>query len=412
MPADGAGGPAAGFPALDAGPAASQAAWLRTRRGLNASRHRLTELARRDFPAGRFVPGTGLLARPAWIPDRPVPLDQVRLRWSPGLAAAAPAAFDGAAPELRAVLPLRHGRASYPRYSDAVGDLARPGLFENRACYRLLEVESGPAGPELSFGRGRYFDLIDTCEAAAHEFAAAHRVDGRRELEADGDRAADMPFRRALGDPTDLGRRPVMSAVSTLTIRHDRAAGTAEFLLHWRDPAKVASGGGLYQVMPVGMFQPSHDAAWNEANDFDLWRSIVRELSEELLGTTEDYGSGDRPIDYAAWEFSRVLDRARARGDLRVYWMGLGIDPLTFVADMLTVAVFDAMVFDEIFGRLVTANAEGHRVEFEDGTGRAAGLPLRAGQVDRLTRDEPMQVAGAALLRLAWAHRETLLAEP
>jgi hypothetical protein len=229
---------------------------------------------------------------------------------------------------------------------------------------------------------------------------------------ADGERTAGMPFRRALGDPTDLGRRPVMSAVSMLTIRYDRAAGAAEFLLHWRDPAKVASGGGLYQVMPVGMFQPSHDAAWNEANDFDLWRSIVRELSEELLGTTEDYGSGDQPIDYAAWEFSRVLGQARARGDLRVYWLGLGIDPLTFVADMLTVAVFEAKVFDEMFGRLVTANAEGHRVEFEDGTGRAAGLPLRADQVDRLTRHEPMQVAGAALLRLAWAHRDTLLGHP
>ena len=95
-----------------------------------------------------------------------------------------------------------------------------------------------------------------------------------------------------------------------------------------------------------------------------------------------------------------------------MYWLGLGIDPLTFVADMLTVAVFEAKVFDEIFGRLVTANAEGHRVEFEDGTGRAAGLPLRADQVDRLARHEPMQVAGAALLRLAWAHREMLLAEP
>ena len=180
MPADGAGGPAAGSPALDAGRAASQAAWLRTRGDLNASRHRLTGLASQDFPAGWFVPGTGLLARPAWIPDRPVPLDQVRLRWSPGLAsgAGAPAAFDGAAPELRAVRPLRDGRVSYPRYSDAVGDLARPGLFENRACYRLLEVESGPAGPELTFGRGRYFDLIDTCEAAAHEFAAAHPAGG------------------------------------------------------------------------------------------------------------------------------------------------------------------------------------------------------------------------------------------
>jgi hypothetical protein len=76
------------------------------------------------------------------------------------------------------------------------------------------------------------------------------------------------------------------------------------------------------------------------------------------------------------------------------------------------VAVFDAKVFDAMFGRLVSANAEGHRVEFEDGTGRAAGLPLRADQVARLTRDEPMQAAGAALLGLAWAHRETLLAGP
>jgi hypothetical protein len=220
-----------------------------------------------------------------------------------------------------------------------------------------------------------------------------------------------MPYRRALADPTDLGRRPVMSAVSTLVIRHDRATGAAEFLLHWRDPAKVASGGGLYQVMPVGMFQPSHDAEWNEANDFDLWRSIVRELSEELLGTAEDYGSDQRPIDYGAWEFSRALDQAREQGGLHVYWLGLGMDPLTFVADMLTVTVFEAGVFDATFGRLVTANAEGHRVSFEDGTGQAAGLPLRADQIQRLTRDEPMQVAGAALLHLAWSHREQLLAD-
>jgi len=388
---------------VDASASTSQAAWLRTRGYLNSSRHRLTGLARAGFPAGWFVPGTNLLARPDWIPAGPLPLDQVRLRWS---GEPAPAAFDGAAPELRAVRPLRDGRGTYPRYSDAVGDLARPGLFEDRACYRLLEVGAGPA-PELTFGRGRYFEMIDTCEAAAHEFAAAQLAGG------DGDAAApDMPFRRALGDPTDLLRRPVMSAVSTLVIRHDRASGAAEFLLHWRDPAKVASGGGLYQVMPVGMFQPSHDAAWNEANDFDLWRCIVRELSEELLGTSEDYGSGDRPIDYAGWEFSRALSLAREQGGLRVYWLGLGMDPLTFVVDMLTVAVFEAGVFDEIFGRLVTANAEGHRVAFEDGTGRAAGLPLRADQVERLTRGEPMQVAGAALLGLAWAHRRTLLTDP
>lgn len=385
-------------PAGQAGSQSSRDAWMRTRRYLNASRHRLTRLARRDFPDDWFVAGTDFLARPGWITGRPIPLGQVRLHWSPGPA---PATFDGAAPELAAVRPLRDDQRPYPRYCDAVADLARPSLFENRACYRLLDVSPGP---ELTFGRGRYFDLIDTCEAAAHEFAAAHQRPGSP-APADG----RLPFRRALGDPTDLRRRPVLSAVSTLTIRRDRARGTAEFLLHWRDPAKVASGGNLYQVMPVGMFQPSHDAPWNEAHDFDLWRAIVRELSEELLGTTEDYGSGERPIDYGAWEFSRGLDRAREQGGLRVWWLGLGMDPLTFVVDMLTVAVFEAEVFDATFGRLVTANAEGHRVEFKDGTGQAAGFPLRADQIQRLTGHEPLQVAGAALLRLAWRHRATLL---
>ena len=54
-------------------------------------------------------------------------------------------------------------------------------------------------------------------------------------------------------------------AISTLTLRLDRASGRASFLLHWRDPAKVGHAGGLYQVIPVGVFQPSGEAGWNGA---------------------------------------------------------------------------------------------------------------------------------------------------
>lgn len=74
--------------------------------------------------------------------------------------------------------------------------------------------------------------MIDICEAVAHEYAAAVLAG-----------STTMPFRAAIGDPTDLARRPVMAAISTLTIRHDRRTGEAEFVLHWRDPEKVASGG-------------------------------------------------------------------------------------------------------------------------------------------------------------------------
>ncbi|WP_189923047.1 hypothetical protein [Kitasatospora xanthocidica] len=45
----------------------------------------------------------------------------------------------------------------------------------------------------------------------------------------------------------------------------------------------------------------------------------------------------------------------------------------------------------------------------EDSTGQAVGIPFTAEQVERLTMREPMQPAGAALLQLAWQHRDVLL---
>jgi hypothetical protein len=221
---------------------------------------------------------------------------------------------------------------------------------------------------------------------------------------------AALPLRSLIGDPTDLRRRPVMAAVATLVLRADRARCETQMILHWRDPARVATGGGLYQVAPVGMFQPSHDAPWNRANDFSLWRSIVRELSEELLGSGEDYHSDAAPIDYDRWPLYAALADARRAAALRVHWLGLGMDPLTQVVDMLTVAVFDPAVFDVVFAGLVPANAEGHLVTAEDTTGTTLGIPFTAATVERFTTAEPMQPAGSALLRLAWTHRDTLLA--
>ncbi|WP_051829656.1 MULTISPECIES: hypothetical protein [Streptomyces] len=372
--------------------------WRQVRAFLNDQRFALTRRLLAGHPPEHLVPGVPLLARKHWIPEQPVPLERVRLRWQPDAPAAQ---LDGSGPELDHIRPRREDGTAHLRYADAVRELAKPRLFENRGCYRLLDVDASTTGPVLTFGRGQYFDVINICEAAAHEYAAAVLSE-----------AADTPFRAAIGDPTDLARRPVMAATSTLVIRLDRRTGDAEFVLHWRDPEKVASGGGLYQVMPVGMFQASHDAPWNEANDFDLWRSILRELSEELLGNTEDYGSDKAPIDYAAWPLDQKLSAAREDGSLRVFWLGLGMDPLTYVTDMLTVAVFDAELFDETFRRIVSTNEEGHRVGLDDATGRSTGIPFTAEQVDRLTSTEPMQPAGATLLRLAWQHRKALLELP
>ena len=313
--------------------------------------------------------------------------------------------IDGTEPAFASVLPLSGEGGRFGSYAAALGALRRPALFEDRACYRLTEAQPTPTGAKLEFGEGRYFDVINTREGVAHEYAAATLAGGGTGRRPD---MTALPARSLIGEPTDLSRRPTMVALCTLVLRADRHSGDAAMILHWRDPARVASGGGMYQVAPVGVFQPSHDAVWNLVNDFSLWRCFVRELAEELLGGGEDYHSGTAPIDYERWPLQAELAAARRAGRLRVYWLGLGTDPLTLATDMLTVAVFDADLFDATFAGLVRANAEGHIVG-PDGAGAAVGVAFGAPNIERFTAAEPMQPAGAALLRIAWEHRDALL---
>jgi hypothetical protein len=76
--------------------------------------------------------------------------------------------------------------------------------------------------------------------------------------------------------------------------------------------------------------------------------------------------------------------------------------------------VLDAALFDALFADLVIANAEGRIVASDassgSGPGQAPGIPFTAASVDRYSLREPMQPAGAALLRTAWQHRALLLA--
>ena len=403
-------------------PSGSQEQWRRVRGFLNASRHHLARSVQHRYPPSWRVAGTPMLARPEWIPAAPVALDQVTLSWRPGGDGDPPSGgplLDGTGPESAAVRPWRDDGRRFGSYAAALGAMTRPVLFENRACYRLLGVRAAPGATGLEFGPGRYFEMINTSEAVAHEYAAAAlaaespvgdlAADDTRARPAPYPAAGELPLRSLIGDPTDLLRRPVMAAVATLVLRAGRPGGDTDMILHWRDPARVATGGGLYQVAPVGMFQPSHDAAWNLANDFSLWRAIVRELAEELLGAGEDYHSDAAPIDYQRWPLHAALADARQAGTLRVHWLGLGLDPLTLVVDMLTVAVFDAPVFDAVFAGLVSANAEGRLLTGQDATGTTVGIPFRAATVERFTTAEPMQAAGAALLRLGWRHRDALL---
>ena len=325
--------------------------WLRLTSTLNHDRYGMAVRAAAGYPPELRLAGTPLLAPPAWRLPAPVPLDSVRLEFCPD---AAPPALPGVADLAPYALPERADGTRYQRYSDVVAALAAPAVFENRPTYRLVEADlagvSDPAVPRLAFGRGRFFDGIDATGPASLEYAAA---ESRRRGTA-AIRTGPLWAAR----PAWPGAAATM-AVSALTLRHDRRAGTATFPLHHRDPARVSHAGGLYQVIPVGVFQPSGEAPWNEANDFSLWRGLAREYAEELLGADEDHGSERAPVDYAAWPLARAMTDGLADGRVRAWCLGLGADPLTFALDLLAVVVIDAPLYDELFGDLVDANAEG-----------------------------------------------------
>lgn len=218
-----------------------------------------------------------------------------------------------------------------------------------------------------------------------------------------------LPFRDLVGggDPFDPARRVIIPAITTLTIRLRRYPAEPSFLLHWRDPAKVATAAGIYDVIPAGEFQPSSVALWDRRNDFDLWRNVVREYAEELLGEPEHDGTRSRPIAYDDWPLYQRLDQAHADGAVTSFVLGLGLDALTLAATILTVVVIDDDVFTAAFGETVQFNDEGEIVAVDGGT-PAEGVPFMEAAVTRMLGSEPMASPGAACLALAWEHRRFL----
>ncbi|MEU0517343.1 helix-turn-helix domain-containing protein [Streptosporangium sp. NPDC006007] len=375
---------------------ASQRRWREERRYLNQHRASLAAEAVALYPRQVRVRDVPLIAGEGWLPQEPVRLEEIELTWIDGPQRVA---VDGTEPEAFAARPLRVPGRAYDRYTSAIRYLDPPTLFENRPSYRLTDLNWHNGNGQMSFGLANYFDKLDISEAVGHELAAARMKNQHVTW-------ADLPFRTLLSDPFGFRRRAVIPAITTLTLRRRRTHGTATFMLHWRDPAKVATASGLYDVIPAGEFQPSSMAPWDLSNDFDLWRNVVRELSEEVLGTPEHDGSRSAPIEYDGWPLYRDLGRALQERRVSIYCLGVALDALTLAATIMTVLVIDDDVFDDLLADMVTANAEGITVFGEAGQ---HGIPFTEPNVNRLLTSEPMASPGAGCLALAWRYRGLLL---
>ena len=346
----------------------------------------------------------GTYALPALVAARvPVALEDIELEWEPNPPKPI---IVGSEPEARSLLPLRTQRQTFPSYSSAIRYLSPPALFENRPCYRLLEANlsarTGGTQACLRFGQSCYFDKIDVSEALVHELSSAmlNGTDSRLEL----------PFRSLISDPFDLAVRAVNTSIATLTIRRDPTSGEATFFLLCRDPTKVVTGGGEYCLIPSGEFQPASVSPDSVLADLNIWQNIVREYSEELLGQPEHDGSTGRPVNYEHWPFFRAMQKARERGELRVYVLGIALHALSLNATIVTVAVIDSAVFDSLFREAAQVNAEGEIVVNWRDDKESHNLAFDEATISRFLHTE-QQVSSSAItgLSLAWQHRTHIL---
>jgi hypothetical protein len=152
----------------------------------------------RAVPAGSLHPGHHGPDPPEWLPSAPVEVRDIDLYWLPD--ALPKPAITGGIEQSESVRPLAPNGKRFRLYARALRDLARPKLLHNRVSY--------------------------------------------------------LPLRRHIAGPFDLLARPMLPSINTLTIRTDPIDGHRMYL-HRRDAKATAVAGGMFHVIPAGVFQPA-----------------------------------------------------------------------------------------------------------------------------------------------------------
>jgi hypothetical protein len=228
--------------------------------------------------------------------------------------------------------------------------------MHNGETYRPLDVHVGVDGLRITCGPGRYFDYHDTCEILGVELGAWMRVHRNRQLQNDG---SDLPLRKRVDDIFNLRNRCAVLGVSTLLIALDRK-GQGRYFWHRRDPNVVAVNPGAFSVVPSGTFQPFTSNFGSYPDDFSITATIVREFAEELLGMEDFNEAGMQaiPIEEEAkvlLPFLKQLDAGKAK----IHFLGIGIDPVTTVPEVMTVMTFREDFLEEKVKAIFKDNFEG-----------------------------------------------------
>lgn len=373
------------------GPLPLLARWRERRRRetFNAARKRLRihyPEAARDALAANSRWNTqslaqGVISRSEWICSPPYPLSDVRITLV--------AKDEGMRPkslERRISWPLASDGSRITCYTDAIMALDKPKLFWDSNSYILRNVELKSGRLHLSFSLGRYFDAVNTQEVNAY-LAAVQQVRGK---------PLDKLYRRRLPDgPYNFSNRAAVLAISTLTIV--QAEPVPKFYIHSRS-RHVAAGPNTYHLIPAGEFEQADEGPARAERDFDLSSNVLREYLEEFLDRTEYRGKGSKVEDYWADSLYVRLRAAIDSGELRLYCLGLVLNPLSWKPELITAAVFARELFNEVFSRF-SPSKEGSIID----------ETFTHDHILRFQNHPKTNPIAQAALSLAWASRSALV---
>jgi pyrimidine deaminase RibD-like protein len=220
--------------------------------------------------------------------------------------------------------------------------------------YRLMKIETHRAGINLNFARSKYLGFIDTCEALAFE-ASAFALS----IEEKNNKPYVMNLRGRVGSVFDLTNRNAILGINSATVLIDRKNGRCSLIAHRR--RQVAEAMNTIHVVPAGTFQPLasdrlggwDDVAWDR--DFSLLDNIVREFMEEVLGMggkirfaarIGDWRTVDEEVESAYnLLMAAITEETGSNTKCRLWFFGLGFDPVNWKPEMLTAIVMDREFF-------------------------------------------------------------------
>lgn len=286
-------------------------------------------------PEAQSAINSYLFALPGWVHEVPVALENLDVRFSESLDDPMPAPPTAHLP--RTLVPCK-------RLSECIERLARPKDFNDYPHYRLLVIE--PLALRFSRTPSSYFHKIDFGQYLEYSWLVQRLPLWLR-------RNGSIRLWRTVSQPRDY---VVLAGVSTLTLLHD--GGDLRFLMHQRGRLETAYAMGLFHVIPAGEFQPACEAPASFEKDLDIWKSMMREYAEEIAGAEDYDGRSNVPFNYDLSPYAE-LERERNSGNVRLFYCGTGLDPISLQGEILTVAVIREENFRNIFPVIRTANREG-----------------------------------------------------